>query len=736
MTIYPPLTISLLSQLTDRELQSNYLNQLDRTSEIATLLTQITDPDLALRIVNLALEVDLYLGAKLTASIDPELQKVIVDGIDRLEIPTTLKISLWCKTKSKAVLPFLQDIFIFKHRQSNNRDGERTISSAIGAISYIDRDLAVALLIEDLSDSIWYRNAAEHLTRLAPVEAIEMIGDLSNDRYLISNWDSKHLIAKTLEEIGTDEAINKIRESLNDRSLWSQTPYIHRLGVVADPVMVEHLIYLLYEPELYIHRSTEYPESEEYYANEADNLCCVAIDVLQRIGEKNVNVFDWLHQSLYWISNIDEFSSPFQKIVRALFKLDGDRILTALENAIASYDPIVRKRAAMALVVWDVPICDRNLIILLSAINDIDLDVQLEVVCSIRDIISQVFYVIGCEANITLELLDRAILETKPILIKWASHPDLEIRDRVIHVLLGSEPDERELIIKLLGDVSSLCGGILYGIRSIPIEPNDLPILLSYLNYDSVDLRASVVLNIGQTGDDSIAPILLKLIHDPEREIREAAVTSIVDLGSEAIFPTVLELASNSELVAILISALTRLANKNSKAFIFSNFHRDRDITLKFIETAEKTCIENIRNKTHRVNGEVFALGAIGSNLGIAALQEVLEANDSYDDIDQVILSLAEIGTERAMSVLLSFLPDLNIFYGWIAIQFYNLGKLGLIPQLWSSERQIHSCRGSDLISTIQSREGLYNPEFSDRPHPLFEPPHRRLRHILLGDNA
>jgi hypothetical protein len=82
MTIYPNLTISLLSQLTDRELQSNYLNHLDRTSEIANLLAQITDKDLALRIVNLALEVDLCLGASLTGSIDPELQKVVVDGID------------------------------------------------------------------------------------------------------------------------------------------------------------------------------------------------------------------------------------------------------------------------------------------------------------------------------------------------------------------------------------------------------------------------------------------------------------------------------------------------------------------------------------------------------------------------------------------------------------------------------------------------------------------------------
>ncbi len=108
MNTYPALTISLLDRLTNRELQSNYLNHLvggaspleNRTAEVASLLTQITDPDLTLRIVNLALEVDLCLGAKLTASlakplvprIEPALQQIIVDRIDRLEIPTRLKI--------------------------------------------------------------------------------------------------------------------------------------------------------------------------------------------------------------------------------------------------------------------------------------------------------------------------------------------------------------------------------------------------------------------------------------------------------------------------------------------------------------------------------------------------------------------------------------------------------------------------------------------------------------------
>jgi hypothetical protein len=181
MNIYPPLTISLLSQLTNRELQSNYLNHLDRTVEIATLLTQITNPDLALRIVNLAFEVDLFLGASLTGSlveplgtrIDPELQKVIVDRIDSLEIPTRLKIELWRKTKSKAALSYIHSLFVVKnqYRRKSIYDYDfecySTVSNAMDAIIDIDPKVAAGLLIENLDNNGFYSRSLDRLAEIA-----------------------------------------------------------------------------------------------------------------------------------------------------------------------------------------------------------------------------------------------------------------------------------------------------------------------------------------------------------------------------------------------------------------------------------------------------------------------------------------------------------------------------------------------------------------------------------------
>lgn len=676
MTTNPALTISLLSQLTNRELQSNYLNHLNRTAEITSLLAQITDRDLALRIVNLALEVDLFLGANLTASIDPELQKIVVDEIERLEIPTRLKIELWCKTKSKASLPYLQDIFIFKHRQSEDWDGRRTIEASISAIIGIDRDLAVTLLIEALYDARFYSKAVELLTELAPVEAIEGLAGLLNSPDL-RNYDIRSHTIEALIKIGTEEAIEKIRDALHVYKLqWSRTDWIQGLGIVAEPAMVEHLIDLLYDPALYTERSGS--------IYEADRLCGEAISALEHIGGEKV--FDWLHQAMYWIS-ADDYRSPFETIVKALFRLDSDRTLTAIEGAIQSYDPVVRKRAAMALVVWEVPICDRNLLILLNALDDPDLDVQIKIVCGIGEIIDLSVYAYN-RLNIAPELIDRAILATKTIILKYIHHPDLEFRARFIGRLSTTEAYHWQII-----DENK--------------EPEDLP-------------------------------TLLKLLDDPDIGIRRSAVASIVELGSAAVFPILLKLVNNPKLVATLIGGLEELHRLKIGEEIFNEFHQDREITIKFLETAEKSLIEEIENNvgSGSLSPNIYGLGEIGSDLAIPSLQQIIksDAYSYYDEPEDATRSLAIIGTDAARMAIIEILIDRPNLGRSVFDIFADAGSLGLLPQLWSAYRQTYFYGASAAISKIQERAGLYNPDFSDRSHPLFEASPTRLRHILLGD--
>jgi HEAT repeat protein len=687
MNTCPPLTISLLAQISDRELQFNYLNHVDRTDEVAGLLAQIEDKDLALRIINLALEVDLALGSKLTSSAPPSVQAIIVEKIDRLEISIALKLELWHQTKSKPALPYLQSIFFLKLHDQNPVYDLTELS--IAAIIDIDPELAIILARESQDDARFSARAALLLAKLSPSEAIERLAGLLDKPYF-TNDCGNHLAMQALGEIGTVEAINKIRDFLEDRCHWLESAYIHGLGIVADSAMIDHLVYLLSQPE------------------DTEDLCSYAIDALEQVGER---VFDCLHRALYWLKFDEDRDYLFRRILEILIEWDNERTMISLEGAMQSYDPIVRVRAAMALSSSKVLIADRNMLALLNALDSPETEGQLEIACSIREMI---YLLLNCiyynKADISPELIDQAILATKPILIKNAHHPDQAIRSRVIYKLFDSEPDEQELINDL----------------------RDSGVSLGYLKNDSIEARA--VAKLSQAGGESALPALLQLINDPDLRIREAAVEGIVGLGSEAILPVLLELAASNELVTSLIFDLGNLARHDPQASVFGLFHHNQDITLKFLETAEKTMVENVRNRGNLGGAGIFDLGEIGDELSVIALKEVLVANDDYDNVDDAVHSLAQIGTDSAISALLSVLPGRGIMFGWIDSQLGRGGRLGIVPQLWLVQKQLYCPHLASSIAYIQQRDKLYNPDFSDIPlHPLFQTDRPRLRHILLG---
>jgi HEAT repeat protein len=390
---------------------------------------------------------------------------------------------------------------------------------------------------------------------------------------------------------------------------------------------------------------------------------------------------------MYWISADDEFRSPFHLVVETLFRLDSDRTLTAIEGAIHSYDPVVRKRAAMALVAWDVPIVDRNLSILLDAIDDPDLDVQIQIFCSIREIIALSTSIYN-PINVTPQLIDRAILATKPIVLKYINHPDSEVRDQVIGQLLEKEAYQWNLI------------------ESNTEHPN-------------------LSTPLGE-------------LHDPELEIRESAVISIIELGSVEVFPILLEIANSPELVSTLIWRLLEHHRSGTGVIIFEEFHRHRESTIEFLETAEKSLIQAIENNIGALTPNMFRLSEIGSDLAISPIQQIIKSHayDYYDEPEDGIRSLAKIGTDAAKMALLEILTDRPNLGRSVFNVFSTDGKLGIVPQLWSAHRQTYVDGGLDAISKIQEREGLYNPDFSDRSHPLFEPYTARLRYFLLGSTG
>ena len=142
-----------LSQLTDEQLKRDYLNHLEWTESIASILPLIDDSE-ALRVVSLALDVDLMLGSFQAGKVKPEFQKETVGWIYELEISDELKLKLLTKTKSKYAAYFLEDFIknIYNEPAHLSYLYEKFISQAIKDLEIADAGLYTRILLNLLED--------------------------------------------------------------------------------------------------------------------------------------------------------------------------------------------------------------------------------------------------------------------------------------------------------------------------------------------------------------------------------------------------------------------------------------------------------------------------------------------------------------------------------------------------------------------------------------------------------
>jgi HEAT repeats len=670
MNTYPPLTISLLSQLTDRELQSNYLNHLDRTPEIASLLTQITDPDLALRIVNLALDVDLCLGASLTASIEPESQKIVVDAIDSLEISARLKIDLWSKTNSETALSYLHVLFVLKNQYRRTsiydydleRDG--IVNDLMEAIIDFDPNVAATLLIKNLNGNGFHDVSGDRLSRIAIAEAdapiltesikvgviyalVSLLDKSPTDDYY--NYECPALDA--LGKIGSELAIDKIRGILNeDKSLWLNPTWIKGLGIVGETPMVEHLLYLLYFAEEYIDHDSDdliNKEDQSDYERKANTLRCEAILGIERLGGDLA--FDILHQSLYSIANSGEYPDPWGRITQALFRLDCDRILMSLKQEICNRDPAIRLRVVNILGSWYIDIDDRHLSILLHAIEDPDLDVRDQIAFAIKKIIDLAQHYdrrMAVTIDISPQLL--ALAKTNSTFVAHDFYRELSTKD------IGNRIVQRELIEDVDLDFIKLLSIIQLEHLIADVELTDL---LKRPGYCIADIRTRVIVQMGKIGDTSVLPKLIDLLEDPEHSIREAAIEGIVEMGTVDTIPILLSLTTHPELVMTLVWYLEELRKKGKTARGLDLLLEDRELSRKLLDVAEKTIIEVAIEECQRSVMAVLCLGAIGStDAAVLTLDKIIKSG--YHHYHFALRSLARIDNELAINKISEYLLE------------------------------------------------------------------------------
>jgi HEAT repeat protein len=692
MNLYPQLTIDRLLQLDDLDLQTDYLNHIDRTPEIAGLLAAIDDRQLALRVVNLALMVDLRLGSRLVSYLQPEFQSIAIRAIDRAEINHQLKVVLWRETKSVDALPYLQKVWMFKERFKDV--DYQLLMSAIGEI---DRDLSIDLLGENLHDRRVSNLALDRLTELAPLEAIIPIGNYLNQQYFHDSKSYRSAIL-ALHRIGTEEAIAEIRDAFNANPDWWNDPdLLIGLGIVGDRQMVEHLIDLLSQ-------SHDYPE---FYGR--------AIKSLELVG--NDLAFDVLERELYWIADLGLCT----RISIALFRIDRDRLLKTIACGLENSDPKIRKRSVMvlldeeigSLIVKQGPI-DRTLEVLLAAMNETEPEILLTITQAIRIMLDRLDR--SCQlTSIDPELFNFALIETGKIISKYFEDPQPAMREYAIGQLLTFIPAERDLKIELSGSVFTNTTID----RDWIWKRSDLPLLIEYIDRDRLDLKILGIEGIGRFGDGTLLPIVIPYLKDPNLSLRVAATKAIARISDHTTIPTLLKLATDPTLVTILISQFQGMAIELDHHHPHLNDH--------FFDLAEGTIIDLVETGV-AVNQETIAcLGSIGSDRAISSLVAAIDEPELSHLQTEIVLALLAIATDASTLAALE-LGWYDRIFDAIAPVLESQGQLGIVAYLWNIQQQEYHPLIEGAIAEIQTRSGLYNPNYSDRFYSLLTPHPHRLR--------
>ena len=207
----------------DERLQHFYLNYFKWTEPLAFMLSLLRDDVQAVRVVRLALEVDLRLGARLAGEVQREFQKRTVGLVDELDVPRWLKVELLGVTRSDEAIPI-------SYRVVEDSYYDVRLSAA-GALGNIGDEKAIPGLLKLVkhSDSYLRWSAADALGNIADEKAIPGLLKLveHSDSYL--RWRA----ADALGKIGDDRAIPgllKLVEHSDSDVRWSAADALGKIG--------------------------------------------------------------------------------------------------------------------------------------------------------------------------------------------------------------------------------------------------------------------------------------------------------------------------------------------------------------------------------------------------------------------------------------------------------------------------------------------------------------------------
>src|SRR6476469_3664953 len=504
--------------INDQRLQHFYLNYFKWTEPLAFMLSFLRDEVQAVRVVRLALDVDLMLGARLAGQVQREFQQRTVGLVDGLDVPGWLKVELLEEVRSDEAIARL--LKLVEHSDSYVRSSAADALGNIGNARAIPRLLK---LLED-SDSDVRRRAADALSKIGDAQAIPGLLKLLED----SDYSVRKMAADALGKIGDARAIpgllKLLEDSDSDVGWWAADA----LGKIGDEQAIPGLLKLVEHSDSYLRKSVAdalgkiggdraIPGLLKLVEHSDSYVRRMAADALGKIGDA---------QAIPGLLKLVEDSDSDVRLraADALGNIGDDRAIPGLLKLVEDSDSDVRWRAANALgKVGD----DRAIPGLLKLVEDSPCEV-----CWMA-------------ADALGKLGDaRAI----PGLLKLLEHSDYYVR-RVAADALGDIGDAQAIpgLLKLVEDSDSdVRRTAAYALGKIG-EEQGIPGLLKFVEDSDSDVRRAAADALGNIADAQAIPGLLKLVEDSHSDVRWTAAYDLDKIREEQGIPGLLKFVENSD---------------------------------------------------------------------------------------------------------------------------------------------------------------------------------------------
>ncbi|MEG4294024.1 HEAT repeat domain-containing protein, partial [Microcoleus sp. D2B6] len=224
-----------IDAMDDERLQHFYLNYFKWTEPLAFMLSLLRDEVQAVRVVRLALDVDLRLGARLAGEVQREFQQRTVGLVDGLDVPRWLKVELLGEARSDEAIPEL--LKLVEYSDSSVR---RMAADALGKIGD-EKAIPGLLKLVEHSDSSVRSSAADALGKIGDEKAIPGLLKLVED----SDSSVRRMAADALGKIGDEKAIPGLLKLVEDSDFFVRRMAANALGKIGDEKAIPGLLKLV-----------------------------------------------------------------------------------------------------------------------------------------------------------------------------------------------------------------------------------------------------------------------------------------------------------------------------------------------------------------------------------------------------------------------------------------------------------------------------------------------------------